>query len=88
MGPVFDRYRVPDGRIVDKIRIRAVYRSIRLDVTCWKDGFPMLRAVHEIKMTTWLMQNVKESPEIAKEYEKRMRTIRGQAADSEGWRPF
>ena len=58
------------------------------DVTSWTDGFPILRAVHEIKMTTWLMQNVKESPEIAKEYEKRMRTIRGQAADSESWRPF
>ena len=58
------------------------------DVTSWKDGFPILRAVHEIKMTTWLMQNVKESPEIAKEYEKRMRTIRDQAANSESWSPF
>ena len=38
----------------------------------------MLRAVHEIKMTTWLMQNVNESPDIAREYETRMQTIRGQ----------
>jgi aminoglycoside phosphotransferase (APT) family kinase protein len=58
------------------------------DVTSWTDGFPVLRAVHEIKMTTWLMQNVNESADIAKEYEKRMRTIRGQAANSESWRPF
>jgi Ser/Thr protein kinase RdoA (MazF antagonist) len=58
------------------------------DVTSWTDGFPVLRAVHEIKMTTWLMQNVGESPEIAKEYEKRMRTIRGEAADSGKWCPF
>jgi thiamine kinase-like enzyme len=58
------------------------------DITSWADGFPVLRAVHEIKMTTWLMQNVNESPEIAREYEKRMRTIRGEAADSESWRPF
>ena len=58
------------------------------DVTSWTDGFPVLRAVHEIKMTTWLMQNVNESPEIAKEYEKRMRTIRGKTADSENWSPF
>jgi aminoglycoside phosphotransferase (APT) family kinase protein len=58
------------------------------DVTSWADGFPVLRAVHEIKMTTWLMQNVDESPEIAKEYETRMRTIRGEAADSKSWRPF
>ena len=58
------------------------------DVTTWADGFPVLRAVHEIKMTTWLMQNVHESPGIAEEYEKRMRTIRGEAADSGNWRPF
>lgn len=58
------------------------------DVTSWKDGFPILRATHELKMTTWLMQNVNQSPEIAKEYETRMRTIRGQSNGSEGWRPF
>jgi len=58
------------------------------DVTTWADGFPVLRAVHEIKMTTWLMQNVHESPGIAEEYEKRMRTIRGEAAGPGNWRPF
>ena len=58
------------------------------DVTTWRDGFPILRAVHEIKMTTWLMQNVNESPRIAKEYEKRMRTIRGEAVDLGNWDPF
>jgi aminoglycoside phosphotransferase (APT) family kinase protein len=58
------------------------------DVTTWAEGFPVLRAVHEIKMTTWLMQNVDESPAIAKEYKKRMRTIRGEAAGSGNWRPF
>jgi aminoglycoside phosphotransferase len=58
------------------------------DITSWTDGFSILRAVHEIKMTTWLMQNINESPEIAKEYEKRMRTIRDEVADSEKWCPF
>lgn len=58
------------------------------DVTAWADGFPVLRAVHEIKMTTWLMQNVHESPAIAEEYAKRMRTIRGEAAGAGNWRPF
>lgn len=58
------------------------------DVTTWTDGFPVLRAVHEIKMTTWLMQNVHESPGIAVEYEIRMRTIRGEAAGSGNWCPF
>lgn len=56
------------------------------DVTDWEDGFPVLQAVHELKMTTWLMQNVAESPEIADEYQVRMRTLRGE--QSPGWRPF
>jgi aminoglycoside phosphotransferase (APT) family kinase protein len=58
------------------------------DVTTWTDGFPVLRAVHEIKMTTWLMQNVNESPEIAKEYQNRIRTIRGEIASPGNWHPF
>jgi aminoglycoside phosphotransferase (APT) family kinase protein len=55
------------------------------DVTEW-DGFDILRAVHEIKMTTWIMQNVDESPEIRAEYDSRLRTLRG--ADTFAWRPF
>jgi len=35
------------------------------DITSWAEGFPVLRRVHELKMTTWLMQNVNESPEVA-----------------------
>lgn len=57
------------------------------DITSWKEGFPILRAVHEIKMTTWLMQNVNESSDIAREYETRMRMIRGEE-NTEPWRPF
>ena len=57
------------------------------DVMSWTDGFPTLLAVHEIKMTTWLMQNVNESPEIAHEYENRMRRIRRED-NAEPWRPF
>lgn len=56
------------------------------DVTSWTEGFDVLRAVHELKMTTWLMQNVAESPEIADEYQVRMRTLRGEP--SSGWRAF
>jgi aminoglycoside phosphotransferase (APT) family kinase protein len=55
------------------------------DVTAW-DGFATLRAVNELSMTTWLMQNVAESPEIADEYQTRMRTLRGEK--SPGWKPF
>ena len=56
------------------------------DITTWS-GFDVLRAVHEIKMTTWLMQNIHESPEIEDEYRVRMRTIRTGQADRP-WRPF
>lgn len=45
------------------------------DVTEWA-GFPTIEAVHQLKMTTWIMQNIEESDEIAAEYESRMRTIR------------
>jgi Ser/Thr protein kinase RdoA (MazF antagonist) len=56
------------------------------DVTSWS-GFPVLRRVHEIKMTTWLMQNVDESPTIRSEYELRMRTIRT-GRPGRSWRAF
>jgi len=41
-----------------------------------------------MQMTTWIMQRVNESPEIAEEYEKRMRTIRGVAGASDRWSAF
>ncbi|WAL65958.1 aminoglycoside phosphotransferase family protein [Amycolatopsis cynarae] len=56
------------------------------DVTRW-EGFKTLRATHEIKMTTWLMQNVDQSADIAAEYQTRVRTIRTGVADQK-WRPF
>jgi aminoglycoside phosphotransferase (APT) family kinase protein len=56
------------------------------DVTSWTAGFDVLRAAHELKMTTWLMQNIAQSHEIADEYQVRMRTLRGEP--SSGWRPF
>jgi Ser/Thr protein kinase RdoA (MazF antagonist) len=56
------------------------------DVTSWREGFEILRSTHELKMTTWLMQNVEESADIADEYQVRMRTIRGDR--SQVWRPF
>jgi aminoglycoside phosphotransferase (APT) family kinase protein len=56
------------------------------DVTAWS-GFPTLRATHEIKMTTWIMQNVDQSPDIAEEYRRRIHTIRTGEIDQH-WRPF
>lgn len=57
------------------------------DIMSWEKGFPTLLAVHEIKMTTWLMQNIDESPDIAREYENRMRRIRRENTAAP-WRPF
>lgn len=54
-------------------------------VTTWHD-FETLQAIHELKMTTWLMQNVEESQEIADEHRPRMRTIR--PGELPGWQPF
>lgn len=58
------------------------------DVRSWQDGYPVLRAAHEIKMTTWLMQNIDESPDIADEFRARMLTMRGDPAAPKMWRPF
>lgn len=56
------------------------------DVMTWS-GFDVLRRVHELKMTTWLMQNMDESAEIHAEYGARMRTIF--RSDARGdWKPF
>ncbi len=55
------------------------------DVTKW-DGFDVLRRTHEIKMTTWVMQNIAESADIAAEYAHRIESIRTGTAG--GWHPF
>lgn len=65
---------------------RAFADAYGYDVMSWTEGFDVLRRVHELKMTTWLMQNVDESPEVAAEYQVRMRTIREGVAAV--WRPF
>ncbi|GLZ36353.1 hypothetical protein Lesp02_85400 [Lentzea sp. NBRC 105346] len=62
--------------------------SYGYDVTSWSDGFPVLQAVHELKMTTWLMQNIGESQIIADEFQARMRTLRTGQRGQEPWRPF
>jgi aminoglycoside phosphotransferase (APT) family kinase protein len=56
------------------------------DVTSW-EGYPVLRAAHELKMTSWLAQNIAESREVADEVAARIRTLRGQVTPG-NWRPF
>jgi aminoglycoside phosphotransferase (APT) family kinase protein len=66
----------------------AFVNAYGFDVREWGGGYSTLRSVHEIKMTTWLMQNVNESAEIADEYRARMLTLRGDPAAPQKWRPF
>ncbi|MFC7548957.1 phosphotransferase enzyme family protein [Plantactinospora sp. GCM10030261] len=54
---------------------RAFADAYGYDVTEW-DGFPVLRGIREVAMTTWLMQNVAEGPEVAAEFALRVRSMR------------
>ena len=56
------------------------------DLNEWP-GSAIMRRLQEIKMTTWLMQNVKESKAIHAEYQLRMRSIRSVAGGPK-WTPF
>jgi aminoglycoside phosphotransferase (APT) family kinase protein len=61
-------------------------RAYGHDVMDW-DGFPVIRAVNELKMTTWLMQNIGESDDIAAEFRTRLASLRDDRAPRD-WRPF
>ncbi len=56
------------------------------DITQW-DGFPVIRAINELKMTTWLMQNVAESEQIATEFRTRLASLHDDRAPR-NWEPF
>ncbi len=56
------------------------------DVTRW-DGFPVIREINELKMTTWLMQNVRESDRVAREFQTRLRSLHDPDAPRH-WQPF
>jgi len=56
------------------------------DVKDWV-GFPVLKQINQLKMTTWLMQNIADGPDVAGEFRVRLRTIRDGAAPRP-WKPF
>jgi len=56
------------------------------DITKW-DGFPVIRAINELKMTTWLMQNVAESEQVADEFRTRLASLQDDDAPRH-WQPF
>jgi Ser/Thr protein kinase RdoA (MazF antagonist) len=63
------RYGLPDERYQE---FAATYG---FDVRTWS-GYPMLREIRELTMTTWIMQNVLESPAIAAEFALRVASLR------------
>lgn len=73
LGMTGTEYRTAGWWTADQYR--AFVDAYGFDVTTWS-GFPTVQAVHQLKMTTWIMQNVHESQEIADEFTARMRTIR------------
>ncbi|MEU8252173.1 aminoglycoside phosphotransferase family protein [Nonomuraea sp. NPDC048916] len=56
------------------------------DVLAW-EGYPVLRDINELKMTTWLMQNVNEDEAIAREFRSRLFCLQNPEAPRR-WRPF
>jgi hypothetical protein len=56
------------------------------DLIAWP-GFPVVRAINEPKMTTWLMQNIGESDRITAEFRTRLESLRDPDAPCR-WKPF
>ena len=65
---------------------RSFVESYGFDVMDW-DGFPILRTISELKMTTWLMQNVGHSREIDEEIRRRIESLR-RPKSPRSWQPF
>ena len=63
------RYGLPEERYQE---FAAAYG---FDVRTW-DGYPVLRGIREVTMTTWIMQNVLESEAIADEFALRVACLR------------
>jgi len=61
-------------------------RAYGFDITEWS-GFRVLQAISELKMTTWIMQNVSHSADIATEFRVRLDALRDSATPRK-WKPF
>ncbi|MBQ1091063.1 phosphotransferase enzyme family protein [Streptomyces sp. B93] len=61
-------------------------RAYGRDLRDWH-GYDTLRRLQEFGMTTWLMQNVRESEETAAEYQRRIAGLRNDDAPRD-WRPW
>jgi Ser/Thr protein kinase RdoA (MazF antagonist) len=64
-----DRYRLPEETYQE------FADTYGFDVRRW-DGYPVLREVRELTMTTWIMQNIGESEGVAAEFALRVSSLR------------
>ena len=64
-----DRYGLPEEEY------REFADTYGFDVRAWQ-GYPVLREVRELTMTTWIMQNVGESQAVAAEFALRVESLR------------
>jgi thiamine kinase-like enzyme len=61
-------------------------RIYGFDVMSWP-GFDVMRRINELKMTSWLMQNVAEDDAIAVEFQNRLTSLHDDDAPRR-WEPF
>ena len=60
---------------LEEDRYRQFADAYGFDVRGWP-GYPVLREIRELTMTTWIMQNVGENPAAAAEFELRVTSLR------------
>jgi len=75
-----DRYGLPEEQYQE------FAETYGFDVRAW-EGYPVLRGVRELTMTTWIMQNIGESKAVADEFALRVTSLREGDA-KRGWHFF
>lgn len=58
-----------------EVRYQRFAVTYGFDVRSWP-GYPVLREIRELTMTTWIMQNIGESPATADEFARRVGSLR------------
>jgi hypothetical protein len=65
---------------------RELATTYGFDVTRW-DGFDVLRAVRELKLTTSVLPILRSNPDVRTEFSRRLRSFRQGDPDT-GWAPY
>jgi len=75
-----ERFGLPEEKYQDFVG------AYGFDVRSWP-GYPVLREIRELTMTTWIMQNIAEDPAIAAEFALRVESLR-EGDFGRAWKPF